>query len=255
MKTIYQRRKQLNERWNTFHGDLKSYRRKLEGALEVHSLIREMDDITERISEKSALIQTLDYGKDMESVENLIRKHEEMERETGVIQSKIEALELESFPLCKRNPSSITDKLTMKQKEMKNNWLRLQGQTKQRGEKLAASYQLQKFNSEMKELLDWIQEVKGRMEAGGLPRSLAEAESMIEEHQERKEEIEARGERFGALSSYGQTLANSGHYATPEIHHSLTGLQQALTEMVQIWQEQNLKLLQAMDLQVGGEMV
>ncbi|CAI5763945.1 spectrin beta chain, non-erythrocytic 5 [Podarcis lilfordi] len=249
MKTIYQRRKQLNERWNSFHGDLKSYRRKLEGALEVHSLIREMDDITERISEKSTLIQTLDYGKDMESVENLIRKHEEMERETGVIQSKIEALDLESFPLCKRNPSSITDKLTMKQKEMKNNWLRLQGQTKQRGEKLAASYQLQKFNSEMKELLDWIQEVKGRMEAGGLPRSLAEAESMIEEHQERKEEIEARGERFGALSSYGQTLANSSHYAAPEIHHSLTGLQQALTEMIQIWQEKNLKLLQAMDLQ------
>ncbi|XP_053239381.1 spectrin beta chain, non-erythrocytic 5 isoform X2 [Podarcis raffonei] len=249
MKTIYQRRKQLNERWNSFHGDLKSYRRKLEGALEVHSLIREMDDITERISEKSALIQTLDYGKDLESVENLIRKHEEMERETGIIQSKIEALELESFPLCKRNPSSITDKLTMKQKEMKDNWLRLQGQTKQRGEKLAASYQLQKFNSEMKELLDWIQEVKGRMEAGGLPRSLAEAESMIEEHQERKAKIEARGERFGALSSYGQTLANSGHYATPEIHHFLTGLQQALTEMIQIWQEQNLKLLQAMDLQ------
>ncbi|CAI5763944.1 spectrin beta chain, non-erythrocytic 5 [Podarcis lilfordi] len=249
MKTIYQRRKQLNERWNSFHGDLKSYRRKLEGALEVHSLIREMDDITERISEKSTLIQTLDYGKDMESVENLIRKHEEMERETGVIQSKIEALDLESFPLCKRNPSSITDKLTMKQKEMKNNWLRLQGQTKQRGEKLAASYQLQKFNSEMKELLDWIQEVKGRMEAGGLPRSLAEAESMIEEHQERKAKIEARGERFGALSSYGQTLANSSHYAAPEIHHSLTGLQQALTEMIQIWQEKNLKLLQAMDLQ------
>ncbi|OXB72485.1 UNVERIFIED_CONTAM: hypothetical protein H355_002756, partial [Colinus virginianus] len=84
----------------------------------------------------SVLIQALGYGKDVESVENLIRRHEEMEREINVIKSKIEVssakpLELESFRLSTRNPS-INDKLTMKQQEMKNNWLRLQGQDKQR---------------------------------------------------------------------------------------------------------------------------
>ena len=77
-------------------------------------MIREIDDITERITEKSVLIQALDYGKDVESVENLIRRHEEMEREINVIKSKIESLELESFRLSTRNPS-INDKLTMKQ--------------------------------------------------------------------------------------------------------------------------------------------
>lgn len=55
-----------------------------------------------------------------------------------------------------------------------------------RGEKLIASYQLQKFNSELKELLDWIQEIKSQIEIGELPKSLAEAESLIEEHQEIK---------------------------------------------------------------------
>lgn len=58
-----------------------------------------------------------------------------------------------------------------------------------RKEKLAASYQLQKFNSEMKEIIDWIQNIRGLMEAGGLPKSLNEAESMIEEHQQRKASI------------------------------------------------------------------
>ncbi|XP_010223508.1 PREDICTED: spectrin beta chain, non-erythrocytic 5-like, partial [Tinamus guttatus] len=247
-KTIYQRRKQLNEKWNSFHGNLNTYRKKLEGALEIHALIREIDDITERISEKSALIQALDYGKDVETVENLIRRHEEMEREISVIKSKMEPLELESFRLSTRNPS-INDRLTMKQHEMKNNWLRLQGQAKQRKEKLAASYQLQKFNSEVKEMLDWIQNIKGLMEATGLPKSPNEAESMIEEHQGRKEEIEARVERFNSLSSYGQRLANSGHYATPEIHQSLSRLQQAWSELIQAWQEQNTKLFEAQDLQ------
>lgn len=58
-----------------------------------------------------------------------------------------------------------------------------------RKEKLAASYQLQKFNFEMKEIIDWIQNIRSLMEAGGLPKSLNEAESMIEEHQQRKASI------------------------------------------------------------------
>ncbi|XP_027737533.1 spectrin beta chain, non-erythrocytic 5 [Empidonax traillii] len=247
-KTIYERRKHLNEKWNSFHGNLNAYRKKLEGALEIHALIREIDDITERITEKSVLIQALDYGKDVESVENLIRRHEEMEREISVIKSKMETLELESFRLSTRNPS-INDKLTMKQQEMKNNWLRLQGQAKQRKEKLAASYQLQKFNLEMKEILDWTQNIRGLMEAGGLPKSANEAESMIEEHQERKEEIEARLERFNSLSDCGKELASSGHYATPEIHQSLSRLQQAWSELIQAWKEKYIKLFQAQDLQ------
>uniref|UniRef100_A0A8C7E9R9 Spectrin beta, non-erythrocytic 5 n=1 Tax=Nothoprocta perdicaria TaxID=30464 RepID=A0A8C7E9R9_NOTPE len=209
-KTIYQRRKQLNERWNSFHGNLNAYRKKLEGALEIHALIREIDDITERISEKSALIQALDYGKDVESVENLIRRHEEMEREISVIKSKMEPLELESFRLSTRNPS-INDRLTVKQHEMKNNWLRLQGQAKQRKEKLAASYQLQKFNFEVKEMLDWTQNIKGLMEATGLPKSPNEAESMIEEHQGRKASItkqRARLRGFWRLNLRAHVLTN-----------------------------------------------
>lgn len=39
---------------------------------------------------QSVLIQALDFGKDVESVENLIRRHEEMEREISVIKSKME---------------------------------------------------------------------------------------------------------------------------------------------------------------------
>lgn len=44
---------------------------------------------------QSVLIQALDYGKDVESVENLIRRHEEMEREINVIKSKIEVRSVE----------------------------------------------------------------------------------------------------------------------------------------------------------------
>lgn len=58
-------------------------------------------------------------------------------------------------------------------------------------------------------------------------------------------------ERFNALSDYGKELASSGHYATPEIHQSLSRLQQAWSELIQAWKEQYIKLFQAQDLQVS----
>ncbi|KAK0154564.1 Spectrin beta chain, non-erythrocytic 5 [Merluccius polli] len=83
--TVTQRRQDLDQRWGRFQGDLSSYRRRLEEALEVHNLIRELEEVWERANQKMLPLQTQDYGFDVDSVENLIRRHEETEREASVI--------------------------------------------------------------------------------------------------------------------------------------------------------------------------
>ncbi|XP_078515770.1 spectrin beta chain, non-erythrocytic 5 isoform X2 [Lissotriton helveticus] len=249
VKTVHQRRQQLNDRWNSFHGNLNKYRRKLEEALQVHALIREINDITERMSEKSSLMQALDYGKDVETVANLIRRHEETEREIKVIQSKSETVESEANRLSERN-QVMNDKLGTKQREMVQSWQKLQQEAKQRKGKLAASYQLQKFNADVRELLEWVQSAQSLMESEGLPKSPDEAETMVEEHQERKAEIETWGDRFASLKNSGEKLTSSGHYGTPEIHHSLSKMEEAWSELVSAWKERDLKLSEARDLQI-----
>lgn len=42
----------LSARWSNFHGNLLQYQQQLEGALQTHTLSRELDDITEQIREK-----------------------------------------------------------------------------------------------------------------------------------------------------------------------------------------------------------
>lgn len=39
-------------RWSKFHGDLNNYKKKLEEALVVHDLIRELEDVRDRANEK-----------------------------------------------------------------------------------------------------------------------------------------------------------------------------------------------------------
>lgn len=117
VKTICQRRHQLNSRWNSFHGNLLRYQQQLEGALEIHALSQKLGDITELIREKATLVQTLDYGKDLEGVQRLMRKHEQVEQEMGLIQEQVEPLEREVGRLCQRSPGAAHS-LSLKQQEM-----------------------------------------------------------------------------------------------------------------------------------------
>ncbi|XP_067895807.1 spectrin beta chain, non-erythrocytic 5 isoform X2 [Heterodontus francisci] len=247
--TVHRRKQQLNERWNSFQGNLNKYKKKLAAALEVHALIREMDELKERMGEKSLLMQGLDCGRDVENVEKLMRRHKETELEITVIQDKAEALEADARQLCK-SQSPINDKLSMKQGEMQENWLRLQKEAKLRKEKLEASYQLQKFNRTVRELMDWAQWMKALMGEGSLPKSKQEAESMIEEHQERKTEIQARGERFDAVRNVAVELVTAGHYASPDIRQSLSKVEETWTILNEAWQDRSTRLAEAIDLQI-----
>ncbi|XP_072283741.1 spectrin beta chain, non-erythrocytic 5 [Pyxicephalus adspersus] len=248
VKTISQRKKQLNDKWNSFHGDLNKYRKALEGALEIHALIREIDDINERMSEKSVLMQALDYGKDVESVTNLIRRHEETLRDIKVIQTQKEALHQEAKRLSRGN-SSMGERLTSKEKEMIDSWQKLQLQANQRKEKLDASYHLQRFNADIREIMNWVQKLQALMEGLTLPKNAGDVQARIEEHQERKAEIEARTERVTAVKTSGQKLSNSGHYAVDEIRLSLSNMEDAWDALIKCWKGQNLKLCEARDLQ------
>ncbi|OCT68556.1 spectrin beta chain, non-erythrocytic 5 [Xenopus laevis] len=249
VKTISLRRQQLNNKWNSFHGDLNKYRKALEGALEVHSLIREIDDVNERISEKSVLMQSLDYGKDVESVENLIRRHEETERDIKVIQAQKEHLHQEANRLSKKNPS-MSERLTLKQKEMADNWQKLQIQAQERRKKLDSSYHLQRFNTDLRELMNWMQKLQVIIDGSVLPKHLNEVEARFGEHQERKAEIEAREERYHSIKSSGEKLCNSRHYASDDIQLSLSKAAEAWNELLKSWRDNNLRLRQARDLQI-----
>ncbi|KAJ8377542.1 hypothetical protein AAFF_G00256380 [Aldrovandia affinis] len=247
--TVKQRRQQLNERWSSFHGNLSSYKRKLELALGVHSLIRELEEIRERAGEKMLLMRGPDCGQDLEAVENLIRRHEEMQREVGVIQERATALEKETRTRVK-GQLEMADRLSRKQQEVRSVLVTLEQEVNLRKDRLQAAHQLQLFKADLRPLLDWVLKQSSQMEGSSLPKSKTEAEHVISEHQDRKAEIDARGDRFDSVRSFGQSLVKAGHSSTPEIQKALTHLDEAKTGMNRIWQDHKLRLEQALELQV-----
>ncbi|XP_067099877.1 spectrin beta chain, non-erythrocytic 5 [Osmerus mordax] len=249
LDTVKQRRKGLNDRWSKFHVNLSSYKKKLEGALEIHSLIRELDEVRERANEKMHLLHGQDCGWDVESVENLIRRHEETGREAGVIQERGKVLDKESSDSLK-GKSVLADKLSKKQREVKTTLVTLEKEVKLRKEKLQEAHQLQLFKANQRLLLDWNVKQSAEMGEKGLPKSKAEAERLIVEHQDWKTEIDARAERIDAVRDFGQSLVRSGHSCSADIKKSLSKLEEAKVGLNQAWQKRNTILDQALRLQL-----
>ncbi|XP_068070705.2 spectrin beta chain, non-erythrocytic 5 isoform X1 [Danio rerio] len=247
--TVKKRRQQLNERWRNFHGNLSSYKRKLEAALEVHALIRELEEVRDRAGEKMLLLQGQGCGVDVESVENLIRRHEEMEREARVIQERGAALEKETKDRLKRH-CDLSDKLSKKQEEVNIALVKLDKEIKRRKERLQESHQLQLFKANQRLLLDWTLKQSDEMVKKGLPKNKTEAESFILEHHDWKAEIDARGDRIDSVKSFGQNLVKSGHSDAAEIKEALRKLDDAKTMLTRAWEDRRKTLDQALKLQI-----
>ncbi|XP_025775020.1 spectrin beta chain, non-erythrocytic 5 [Puma concolor] len=249
VKTVCQRRHQLNNRWKSFHDNLLRYQQQLEGALETHTLSGKMDDLTERIGEKAALVQALDCGKDPESVQRLIRKHKELEQEMGLIQAQVESLECEVGRLCQRSPGAARS-LSHKQREMTDSWWQLRSGAQKRKESLDALHQAQKLQAVLRHLLVWARRLRAEMDAQSPPRSPAEARRMIAGHWELKAELDSQRDSISLARSTGQRLLADGHPSTPDILQALAGLDQELNTLERAWQGHQHQLQQALELQL-----
>ncbi|KAM4625618.1 spectrin beta chain, non-erythrocytic 5 [Polymixia lowei] len=247
--TVARRTEQLNNRWKRFHVDLSSYKEKLQGALVVHALIRELDEVRDRANEKMLLLQGQGCGLDVESVENLIRRHEETEREAGVIQERSKALDKEASGHLKAH-SVMADRLRSKQKEVQTALKTLDKEVKLRKEKLQEALQFQLFKANQRLLLEWSVKQSSEMGQKVLPKSRTEADRLIVEHQDWKTEIDARGERIDSVRDFGLGLVRSGHSSKAEIQKALSQLEEAKNGLNKAWQNRRTTLDQAQTLQV-----
>ncbi|EHH63003.1 hypothetical protein EGM_15887 [Macaca fascicularis] len=201
-------------------------------------------------AQQEALIQALDCGKDLESVQRLLRKHEELEREVHPIQAQVESLEREVGRLCQRSPEAAHS-LRHRQQEVAESWWQLQNRAQKRREALDALHQAQKLQATLHELLVGAQRLRAQMDMSPTPRSPVEARRMLEEHQERKAELDSWTDSSSLARSTGQQLLTAGHPSTPDIRQALAGLEQELSSLEGTWQEHQLQLQQALELQAG----
>ena len=89
-----------------------------------------------------------------------------------------------------------------------------------------------------------------RMNSGELGKDVAEAETQIQLHSERKAEIEGRKAHFSKVREHGNSLIDKKHYATEEIQKTVGQLDKTKLSLNGAWEKRNHLLKQCHDLRV-----
>nr|CAD7444142.1 unnamed protein product [Timema bartmani] len=250
-RSVQQRRDDLINKWRALQGALEAYRGHLAGALEVHAFNRDVDDTSQRMSEKEIAMKTEDVGKDLGAVEQLQRKQDALERDMTAIDGKLKEHDQEARRLVQKYPDMSTP-IRSKLSELQETWRNLQLLARQRKEALTVAYTLHKFHADLREIEAWVADTIKRMDSSELPATISEAEAMLELHQERKAEIDGRLEAFKNLKYFGMRLsANSSEQE--DITPSLARLEELRRTLLAAWEERRSRLDQAHQLQLFKE--
>ncbi|XP_015281943.1 PREDICTED: spectrin alpha chain, non-erythrocytic 1 [Gekko japonicus] len=246
---IKSKQDEINASWQRLKGLALQRQGKLFGAAEVQRFNRDVDETISWIKEKEQLMASDDFGRDLASVQALLRKHEGLERDLAALEDKVKALCTEAERLQQSHPQNASQ-IHVKREELIANWEQIRTRAAERHARLDDSYRLQRFLADFRDLTSWVTEMKALINADELANDVAGAEALLDRHQEHKGEIDAHEDSFKSADESGQALLAAGHYATDEVREKLTILSDERTALLELWELRRQQYEQCMDLQL-----
>ncbi|XP_066466623.1 spectrin alpha chain, non-erythrocytic 1 isoform X2 [Tiliqua scincoides] len=246
---IKSKQDEVNAAWQRLKGLALQRQGKLFGAAEVQRFNRDVDETISWIKEKEQLMASDDFGRDLASVQALLRKHEGLERDLAALEDKVKALCSEADRLQQSHPPNASQ-IHVKREELIANWEQIRARAAERHARLNDSYRLQRFLADFRDLTSWVTEMKALINADELANDVAGAEALLDRHQEHKGEIDAHEDSFKSADESGQALLAAGHYASDEVKEKLTVLSDERTALLELWELRRQQYEQCMDLQL-----
>lgn len=248
-ETIYKKKDEVNEAWHRLNTLAATRREGLFGAHQVQRFNRDIDETLAWIGEKDATLSSDEYGRDLNNVQALQRKHEGTERDLAALDAKMTSLAAEAERLAQVHPDRA-DAIKAKMNEAQAQWAALKRKAQYRKEGLDRSHNLHRFLSDYRDLCSWINDMKAVIAADELAKDVAGAEALLESHQEHRGEIDAREDSFNQTAEAGQRLLDEGSDHSDEVRDKLAHLAQEKASLLSLWEERRILYEQCMDLQL-----
>ncbi|KAL4609564.1 spectrin alpha chain, non-erythrocytic 1-like isoform X10 [Arapaima gigas] len=246
---ITQKQVEVNTAWQRLRDLAQQRQGKLFGSAEVQRFNRDVDETISWIREKEQLMSSDDFGRDLASVQALLRKHEGLERDLAALEDKVNNLGNEAERLQETHPQNASQ-IHLKRDELITNWECIRTLAAERHAHLNDSYRLQRFTADFRDLTNWVTEMKALINADELANDVAGAEALLDRHQEHKGEIDAHEDSFKGTDEAGQALVNTGHYASEEVKEKLAILSEEQQSLLELWELRRQQYEQCMDLQL-----
>ncbi|KAK9391252.1 spectrin beta chain non-erythrocytic 2 [Crotalus adamanteus] len=166
------------------------------------------------LSENQRLVSQDNFGSDISAVEAAVRKHEAIETDIVAYNERVTAVTAVADELEAEGYHDIKRVLARK-----NNVVRLWDYLRElvavRRERLLLHFELQKMLQDLTYLMDWLEEMKGRLQSQDFGKHLHGVEDLLQIHALVEADIAAQAERVKAICAAAQRFATPGEGYKP----------------------------------------
>ncbi|KAG8443698.1 hypothetical protein GDO86_009029 [Hymenochirus boettgeri] len=212
-KEIKGQQDKLNTRWSQFRELVDRTKDALNSALSIQNYHLECNETKSWIREKTKVIEsTQELGNDLAGVMALQRKLTGMERDLAAIEAKLSDLQKEAEKLEAEHPDQA-QAIMARLAEINYVWEDMKTTLKNREESLGEASKLQQFLRDLDDFQSWLSRTQTTIASEDMPNTLAEAEKLLTQHENIKNEINNYEEDYqkmrdmGELVTQGQTDA------------------------------------------------
>ncbi|KAM8970702.1 spectrin beta chain, non-erythrocytic 2 isoform 1-T1 [Sarcophilus harrisii] len=152
------------------------------------------------LSENQRLVAQDNFGLELAAVEAAVRKHEAIETDIVAYSGRVQAVDAVAAELAAERYHDIK-RVAARQHNVARLWDFLRQMVAARRERLLLNLELQKVFQDLFYLMDWMEEMRGRLQSQDLGKHLAGVEDLLQLHELVEADIAVQAERVRAISA------------------------------------------------------
>uniref|UniRef100_A0A8C3GAA8 Spectrin beta chain n=1 Tax=Cyclopterus lumpus TaxID=8103 RepID=A0A8C3GAA8_CYCLU len=241
-KEIKTQQDKLNTRWSQFRDLVDLKKDSLSSALGVQNYHLECNETKSWIREKTKVIEsTQELGNDLAGVMALQRKLTGMERDLAAIEDKLGDLGKEADRLASEHPDQ-SEAIKGRLDGITGVWGEMKDTMKNREESLGEASKLQQFLRDLDDFQSWLSRTQTAIASEDMPNTLAEAEKLLAQHENIKNEIRNYEEDYQKMRDMGEMVTQGQTDAQYMfLRQRLQALDTGWNELHKMWENrQNL---------------
>lgn len=239
----------LESDWQKLQDASRNKRDRLAQAYEALIFGRSLDEFNVWMDETEAHLSSEDYGKDLASVNNLLKKHELLEIDVKHHNENCDTIKATDAKFFNTN-HFMKDEIHEKAKAAVERYHYLHEPMTIRRDNLEDSLQLHQFARDADEELQWLTQKEAQATSTDLGSSLSAVQSLQKKHQALEAEILSHEPLITALLQRAQQMVHGRHFASDQIERLSNSLQKKLNSLRDLTSVRRLRLLDAVESQM-----
>ncbi|CAH8502625.1 unnamed protein product [Schistosoma bovis] len=203
---ILRHQDELNASWNELADLVDKQKRQLDLSYQYNQFLIESSETANWIKDKAKLIESTDeLDNNLEGIMQLQRRLGGLQRDLNAIEAKVKHLDEQAQELTEAKPETQAVVIAEKEK-IHDLWNELKEIVKERDDRLNDSSELQRFLQDLDHFQIWLRRTQITVASEEVPNNLEEAETLLDQHEQLKAEIDGYENDFHRLMDFGRRV-------------------------------------------------